>query len=249
MCACIRKRVSWYWKLLSENEKLDEKEWFYFNLVQGGFKLTSLKLEVDKNQDWIQLSIAMDEREQKLLNWPNFWLNVQMLLKEKNVTYLVHEAMLRSFYLELKNGKTHYKQKVRLHSEVDQRNWKETSVSVNSERQEAYMYLGDAELLEHPEALNTILVRAENAFKKVKSRFPDVVFLKSDLRTHLQMILKGPERMGLLLPRTLLFAHALDDGVRSLGLEPDLLIANQSSGKQVKRKSQSKKLSSRLKVA
>lgn len=220
-----------YWKRLSEDEQLDTNEWFYFNLVQGGFRLPSLQLKADEKGEWIKLSIDMNEREVKLLNWPNFWLNVQLLLKENKVAFLIHEGMLRSFYLELKNGKKNYVQKIRLHSEVAGQASLDTSVSLNSERQEAYLYLGDPKIFNEKDALSLLIHRAENAFKKIKQRFPEVVFLKSDLRTHLQMILKGPERVGLLLPRTLLFAHALDDGVRSLSLEPDFVLANQKVDK------------------
>lgn len=192
---------------LRTSKHVSADEWTHFTLAQGGVPLSGLGIEWEAGQQFFKLSADLEPSDQNLLTWPNFLLNVRLALAELSATFPVHEGMLRSVYLSLKGGDKvlDLRAKFQMESSDEPR---KPAFLVNAERQEAYLLLSQPEAFIDRDQIAQLMQRLESAYRKVKQKFPDARFHKDDVFRYLQILAKGPERLGVGLPKTILFANS-----------------------------------------
>ncbi|MFW7377428.1 MAG: DUF342 domain-containing protein [Oligoflexus sp.] len=199
------------WQFLQGCKDIAEDTWVHFTLAQGGMRMQGIEVEADdSNKSVFKLHAKLDQLTQKHLNWPNFRLNIEETLKTKQISIQPHEGMLRSCYLKLKSGRELQGLRIKANPTENDHGGKKIAFSMNSERQEAYLYLADKDLIRDRKTVMELVQRIENIMTQVQRKFPQAVLLKEDLIRNLQMFNKGPEHLGLRLPRTILFA--ISDG-------------------------------------
>lgn len=196
------------WFDIRNKEISDPERPLKFTIGQGSRLIPGLYVFPGSTKNTFEITIKTPPDRLRKENWHTFYYNVNRLIEEENLNIRPHEAMLKSVFMRAKMGLAIRQWQVQPQPNMETKNDRGISFSINKQKREAYATIYDETIFKDESHIEGIIRRCKKAYQMTSKKYPDVVFLESTIKRDLNLLRSSVSVLGVQLPRTILVAYA-----------------------------------------